>query len=129
VHLASYISFDHVFDALAILKDVFKRPFITLGMLSLLLMLPLALTSTNAWVRRLGARRWLRLHRLVYAAGIVAVLHFWWMVKRDISEPLLYAVVLALLLGWRLRERRRRLTLAAGNARAHTDLAGTRARR
>ncbi len=129
VHLASYISFDHVFDALAILKDVFKRPFITLGMLSLLLMLPLALTSTNAWVRRLGARRWLRLHRLVYAAGIVAVLHFWWMVKRDISEPLLYAVVLALLLGWRLRERRRRLTLAAGNARAHTDWAGTRARR
>ena len=93
------------------------------------LMLPLALTSTNAWVRRLGARRWLRLHRLVYAAGIVAVLHFWWMVKRDISEPLLYAVVLALLLGWRLRERRRRLTLAAGNARAHTGWAGTRVRR
>ena len=66
-------------------------------------MLPLALTSTNAWVRRLGARRWLGLHRLVYAAGIVAVLHFWWMVKRDISEPLLYAVLLALLLGWRLK--------------------------
>jgi sulfoxide reductase heme-binding subunit YedZ len=103
VHLASYISFDHVFDASAILEDVFKRPFITLGMLSLMLLLPLALTSTNAWVRRLGARRWLRLHRLVYAAAIVAVWHFWWMVKRDISEPLLYAVLLTLLLGWRLK--------------------------
>ena len=129
IHFASYVSFDHVFDVGAIFADVVKRPFITVGFVSLLLLLPLAATSTHGMVRRLGARRWNALHRLVYLIGPLAVLHFWWMVKRDISEPLLYAVVLALLLGWRLRERRRRLTLAAGNARAHTDWAGTRARR
>lgn len=101
VHFASYVSFDHVFDMGAILADVVKRPFITVGFLSLLLLLPLAATSTNGMVRRLGARRWNALHRLVYLVAPLAVLHFWWMVKRDVTEPLVYAIVLAFLLGYR----------------------------
>jgi sulfoxide reductase heme-binding subunit YedZ len=102
VHFCSYVSFDHVFDAGAILRDVIKRPFITVGFVSLLLLLPLALTSANAMVKRLGAKRWLALHRLIYLIAPLAVLHFWWMVKRDITEPVIYAVLLALLLGARL---------------------------
>lgn len=107
VHFCSYMSFDHVFDVGAILKDIVKRPFITVGFACLLLMLPLALTSANAMVRRLGARRWQALHRLVYLIAPLAVLHFWWMVKRDITEPAIYALVLAALLGMRIRGRLR----------------------
>lgn len=102
IHFASYVSFDHVFDVGAILADVVKRPFITVGFVSLLLLLPLAATSTHGMVRRLGARRWNALHRLVYLIGPLAVLHFWWMVKRDLTEPVIYALLLALLLGYRL---------------------------
>jgi len=102
VHFASYIAFDHVFDVEVILKDIVKRPFITVGFLSLLLMLPLAVTSANAMVRKLGAKRWIALHRLVYFIAPLAVLHFWWMVKRDLTEPIIYAIVLAGLLGARL---------------------------
>lgn len=102
MHFASYVSFDHVFDVSAILADVIKRPFITVGFLSLLLLVPLAVTSTNGMVRRLGAGRWSALHRLVYVIGPLAVLHYWWMVKRDLTEPIIYALVLAALLGYRL---------------------------
>lgn len=102
IHFASYVSFDHVFDVGAIFADVVKRPFITVGFVSLLLLLPLAATSTNGMVRRLGARRWNALHRLVYLIGPLAVLHFWWMVKRDLTEPVIYALLLAFLLGYRL---------------------------
>ncbi len=102
MHFASYVSFDHVFDLSAIIADVVKRPFITVGFFSLLLLIPLAVTSTNGMVRRLGARRWSSLHRLVYAIGPLAVLHYWWMVKRDLTEPIVYALVLATLLGYRL---------------------------
>ena len=105
IHFASYIAFDHVFDLEAILKDIVKRPFITVGFACLVLMLPLALTSANAMIRWLGARRWVALHRLIYLIGPLAVLHFWWMVKRDITEPAIYAIVLALLLGYRLKKR------------------------
>jgi sulfoxide reductase heme-binding subunit YedZ len=101
VHFTSYLAFDHVFDAVAILKDIVKRPFITVGFTALLLLLPLAATSTNAMVRRLGAQRWRALHRLVYPIAILGVVHFWWMVKRDITEPAIYAVLLTLLLGYR----------------------------
>ena len=107
MHFSSYISFDHVFEVGEIVKDIGKRPFITMGFVSFLLLLPLAATSTNAMVRRLGARRWLALHRLVYVIGPLAVLHFWWMVKRDLTEPIIYAAILALLLGYRLRTRSR----------------------
>ena len=99
LHVGSYVSFDQLFDPAAIVKDIAKRPFITVGFTCLVLLLPLAATSTAAMVRRLGGRRWLLLHRLVYIIGPLAVLHFWWMVKRDLTEPIIYAVVLALLLG------------------------------
>lgn len=102
VHLSSYVSFDHVFDLTEILKDIVKRPFITVGFTALVLMLPLAVTSTDKMVRRLGAKRWLTLHRLVYAIAPLGVLHFWWMVKADITEPAIYAVILAFLLGYRV---------------------------
>ena len=102
VHLASYVSFDHVFEVGEIIKDIIKRPFISVGFGALLLMLPLAITSTNAMVRRLGAARWLKLHRLISVIGPLGELHFWRMVKRDLTEPIMYALVLALLLGYRL---------------------------
>lgn len=102
VHLASYLVFDHAFDLLDIVKDIVKRPFITVGFTALVLMAPLAVTSTNAMVKRRGAKRWLALHKLVYLIAPLGVLHFWWMVKKDVSEPALYAVLLAALLGYRL---------------------------
>jgi sulfoxide reductase heme-binding subunit YedZ len=102
VHFTSYISFDHVFDVVAILKDVVKRPFITVGFTALILLIPLAVTSTNAMVRRLGAQNWRALHRLVYPIAALGVLHFWWMVKKDVTEPVIYAAVLAILLGYRM---------------------------
>lgn len=112
VHLSSYVAFDHVFDVADILKDIVQRPFITVGSAALVLMLPLALTSTDRMVRRLGAKRWRALHRLVYLIAPLGVLHFWWMVKADIREPALYAAILAGLFGYRVvaavREARRR---------------------
>jgi sulfoxide reductase heme-binding subunit YedZ len=91
-------------------KDVIKRPFITIGFTAFVLLVPLAATSTNAMVRRLGARRWQLLHRLVYVIATCGVIHFWWLVKKDITEPLVFAILLAVLLGARLvfRLRRRR---------------------
>ena len=121
VHLSSYVAFDHVFDVVEIVKDIVKRPFITVGFTALLLMLPLAITSTAAMVKRLGARRWLALHRLVYVIAPLGVLHFWWMVKADVTEPAVYALILAVLLGYRagsaLRGRSGRTLDAAGHAR------------
>jgi len=102
VHFLTWIWIDQYFDFNGIVKDVIKRPFITLGFTCLLLLIPLAVTSTNGMVKRLGARNWRRLHRLVYAIGIGGVIHYWWLVKSDIREPLLYASILALLLGLRL---------------------------
>jgi sulfoxide reductase heme-binding subunit YedZ len=107
VHLSSYVSFDHVFDVAEILKDIVKRPFITVGFTALVLLVPLAVTSTNRMVQRLGAKRWLALHRLVYVIAPLGVLHFWWMVKRDVTEPVIYALILAVLLGYRVVNRRR----------------------
>jgi sulfoxide reductase heme-binding subunit YedZ len=122
VHLSSYVAFDQVFDLTDILADIVKRPFITVGFTALVLMLPLAITSTDRMVRRLGARRWLAVHRLVYVVAPLGVLHFWWMVKADIREPALYAAILAGLLGYRLvarvREARRRRARRARGASA-----------
>jgi sulfoxide reductase heme-binding subunit YedZ len=118
VHLSSYVAFDHVFDVMEILKDIVKRPFITVGFTALVLMTPLAITSTNRMVQRLGAKRWLALHRLVYVIAPLGVLHFWWMVKRDVTEPAIYAAILAALLGYRVwartKDRRRRAKPARG---------------
>lgn len=101
LHFTTYIWWDQFFDWAAILKDIKKRPFITVGFACFVLLLPLAATSTNAMMRRLG-RRWQQLHRLVYLIGIGGVVHYWWLVKKDITQPALYALVLALLLGYRL---------------------------
>jgi sulfoxide reductase heme-binding subunit YedZ len=101
LHFLSWIWIDKVFDWNEIVKDVIKRPFITLGFACFVLLIPLAATSTNAMVRRLGGKRWRTLHRLVYAIGIGGVVHYWWLVKSDIREPLLYGAILAFLLGYR----------------------------
>jgi sulfoxide reductase heme-binding subunit YedZ len=103
LHLLTYVWLDQFFDAAAIARDIWKRPFITMGFTAFVLMLPLALTSTNAMVRRLGAVRWQRLHRLVYVVSAAGVVHYWWLVKRDITQPLIYALVLAALLLLRVR--------------------------
>jgi len=111
-HFITFIWFDHWFDAVEILKDVVKRPFVTIGFAAYLLFLPLAFTSTNAMVRRLG-RNWQRLHRLVYLLAVFGVIHFWWLVKRDLTEPAIFAAVLAGLLGARLYWRRNQAPGAA----------------
>jgi sulfoxide reductase heme-binding subunit YedZ len=111
LHLAAYLWLDQWFDLAAIWKDVLKRPYVTAGFAAMLLLVPLAATSSNGWVRRLGGRNWQRLHRLVYAVAALAVLHFWWQkaAKNDVGEPFVYALVIALLLGVRvLRWARRR---------------------
>lgn len=103
LHFTTYIWFDQWFDLSDIVRDVIKRPFITVGFTAFVLLLPLAITSNNAMVRRLG-RRWQPLHRLVYLIVVLAILHFWWKKagKNDIGEPMLYAAVVAMLLGTRL---------------------------
>lgn len=102
LHLVCYLWVDQSLDWLAIGKDILKRPFITMGMLAFVLLLPLAITSSNQAVRHLGGRRWQALHRIVYLIAIAAVLHFWWLVKIDTRVPLYYALTLAVLLGLRL---------------------------
>ena len=110
LHFLSYSGFDMGFDVADIVIDIAKRPFILVGSLALLLLTPLAATSFNAAVRALGAKRWQRLHRLVYAVAGLAILHFFWMRagKNDFAEVAVYAALLALLLGWRLRKLRPR---------------------
>lgn len=108
-HLVSWLWLDQWFDPAAIWKDVLKRPYITVGFAALLLLVPLAVTSTDGWVRRLGGRNWQRLHRLVYLIAPLAILHFWWQksAKNDIGEPLVYALIVGMLLGVRLWRRLR----------------------
>jgi sulfoxide reductase heme-binding subunit YedZ len=101
VHLVSYLAFDRLFEFDEIGQDIAKRPFITLGMVAFALMVPLAMTSTRGWIRRLG-RRWQALHRLVYLSAMAAALHFIWKVKVVVGEPIYYAAVLAVLLMFRL---------------------------
>jgi sulfoxide reductase heme-binding subunit YedZ len=100
-HFTVYAWLDQGLDLPAIGEDIVKRPYITLGMLALLLLVPLAITSTNRMMRKLG-RRWQRLHRLAYVIALLGVWHFWWQVKKDIREPLLYAGIFAVLMAWRL---------------------------
>ena len=100
LHLAAYLGLDLRGYWTQIFEEIVKRPYITVGFSAWLLLVPLAITSTKGWIKRLG-RNWGRMHKLVYAVGVLAVLHFWWLVKSDIREPLLYASILALLLGWR----------------------------
>lgn len=101
LHFITYIWLDQFFDLSGIYKDVIKRPFITIGFAAFVLLLPLAITSTNAMRKKLG-RRWQMLHRLIYPIAILAVLHYWLLVKQDVTQPLIYAAVLCVLLGYRV---------------------------
>ena len=118
-HFLVYLVLDQGLAWGTVLEDIGKRPFITVGFLALVLLVPLAVTSTNRWVRRLGFARWQRLHRLAYGAAALGVVHFVWRVKADATEPLLYGAVLALLLAIRggeaIRKRRARAAVAARN--------------
>lgn len=101
LHLMTYLWLDQFFVWDDIVRDIAKRPFITVGFLGFVLLVPLAVTSTKGMMRRLG-RNWARLHRLVYLVGIAGVLHYWWLVKADVREPLIYALVLVVLLALRV---------------------------
>ena len=105
LHFLTYAGLDQRFDPPVIVEDIVERPFITIGFTAFLLLIPLALTSTNAMIRRLG-RRWQKLHRLVYLIAILGVVHFYWQVKLDTLEALIYAAILAVLLGSRLKGRK-----------------------
>jgi len=102
LHFLTYLGPDQSFDFASMLKDVAKRPFITMGFAAFVLMIPLALTSTAGWIRRLGGRRWQTLHRLIYVSAICGVIHYYWLVKSAVLRPLTYAAIVAVLLLWRL---------------------------
>jgi methionine sulfoxide reductase heme-binding subunit len=102
LHLSTYLVFDQSLSADEIAKDIAKHPWVLVGFTAFLCLLPLAVTSTTGWVRRLGGKRWQRLHRLTYVAACAAVLHYFWLVKKDIRAPLVYGVILLVLLGTRV---------------------------
>ncbi|MDI1243294.1 MAG: sulfoxide reductase heme-binding subunit YedZ [bacterium] len=116
LHLTTYSVFDRSLSIPAIVADVAQRPFIAIGMAALLMLIPLAVTSTNGWVKRLGGKKWARLHKLTYVAAILGVIHFWMIVKSDIFYPALFGLVLAGLLVYRLVPRRKpQLPLASAS--------------
>jgi methionine sulfoxide reductase heme-binding subunit len=102
LHFTTYFWLDKFFDFHEIVKDVGKRPFITVGFTAFVLMIPLAITSTKGWIRRLGGKNWNLLHRLIYFSAIAGVIHYYWLVKADTTKPREYAIVLGILLGYRL---------------------------
>ena len=116
LHFTTYLWFDKLFDVHEIWKDVYKRPFITVGFLAFTLLIPLAITSTAGWIRRLGGRRWRILHRAIYISAVCGVIHYYWLVKSAVVRPLTYAAIVAVLLAWRVGEwlLRRRRTANAG---------------
>jgi sulfoxide reductase heme-binding subunit YedZ len=110
LHLTTYLVFDQSLSVDEILMDIVKHPWVLVGFTAFLCLVPLAITSTKGWVRRLGGKRWQRLHRLVYVAAVAGVLHYFWLVKKDVQAPLLYGLVLLVLLGtrvWLVRGRTR----------------------
>lgn len=102
LHFVTYIWLDKFFDVHEMLVDIAKRKFITIGLTAFILLIPLAITSTSGWIRRLGGKRWQALHRLIYLSAIAGVIHYLWLVKADIREPLKYATILAILLVYRV---------------------------
>jgi sulfoxide reductase heme-binding subunit YedZ len=102
LHLMTYIWFDRAFNLKSAVQDIINRPFIAVGLAAFLIMVPLAITSTNKMIKRLGGKRWSLLHKTVYLAGILGALHFWLLVKSDTRLPIRFAIVLAFLLGYRL---------------------------
>jgi sulfoxide reductase heme-binding subunit YedZ len=108
LHLTTYLVFDQLLSVSEIIKDIKKHPWVLVGFTGFLCLVPLAVTSTNGWIRRLGGKRWQQLHRLVYVAAAAGVLHYLWLVKKDVSAPLSYGAVLVVLLAsrlWLTRER------------------------
>lgn len=123
LHFTTFLWFDHFFDVAEMLKDVVKRPFITVGFAAFVLLIPLAITSTNGMVKRLGGKHWQRLHRLIYVIASLGILHYWWMKagKHDFEQPIIFgAIVAALLLvrifwAWQKRSKENALTASVGN--------------
>jgi sulfoxide reductase heme-binding subunit YedZ len=119
LHFLTYLGPDQSFDLAAIWKDIAKRPFITVGFAAFVLLIPLAITSTAGWIRRLGGRRWQMLHRAIYISAICGVIHYYWLVKSAVLRPLTYGAIVAVLLLWRLGDwliRRSRAIPAAAKA-------------
>ena len=102
LHFTTYIWLDKFFDVAEMIKDVEKRRFITVGFTAFVLMIPLALTSTAGWIRRLGGKRWQMIHRAIYCSAIAGVIHYYWLVKSDVRKPLFYGALVFLLLAWRV---------------------------
>lgn len=102
LHFSTWLGVDRYFEWNLILDDIGKRPFITVGFTGFVLMIPLAITSTAGWIRRLGGKRWQKLHRLVYVSAVAGVIHYYWLVKSDVRKPVEYGFIVALLLGWRI---------------------------
>jgi sulfoxide reductase heme-binding subunit YedZ len=102
LHFLTYLGPDQAFDLAAMWKDVAKRPFITVGFAAFISLIPLAITSTAGWIRRIGGKRWQMLHRLIYFAAVCGVIHYYWLVKSDVRKPLFYGALVAILLAWRL---------------------------
>jgi sulfoxide reductase heme-binding subunit YedZ len=102
LHFLTYLGPDQSFNLAGMWKDVAKRPYITVGFTAFVLLIPLAITSTTAWIRRLGGKRWQMLHRLIYFAAVCGVIHYYWLVKSDVRKPLFYGTLVAILLLWRL---------------------------
>ncbi|MDB5919967.1 MAG: Protein-methionine-sulfoxide reductase heme-binding subunit MsrQ [Massilia sp.] len=104
LHFMTFLWFDHFFDVAEMWKDVLKRPFITVGFIAFVLLIPLAATSTNGMIRRLGGKRWQWLHRLIYIIAPLGILHFWWMkaAKHNFQQPIIFGVIVAVLLGLRI---------------------------
>lgn len=107
VHLGIYAGLDMELNAADVVEDVVEHPYVTIGFATWLLLVPLAVTSTKGWIRRLGGRRWNRLHQLVYVVAVTGTIHYLWAVKKDTLRPFTYALVFAVLLGWRVWARRR----------------------
>ena len=105
LHFLTYIGPDQSFDLAAMWKDVEKRRYITVGFLGFVLLIPLAITSTAGWIRRLGGKRWQMLHRSIYGAATCGVIHYYWLVKSDVRDPLFYGALVSILLLWRLGDR------------------------
>lgn len=128
LHFSTWIGLDKFFELAEMLHDVRKRPFITVGFTGFALMVPLAVTSTAGWIRRLGGKRWQMLHRLIYASAVAGVVHYYWLVKSDVRKPVLYGAVVTLLLTYRagvwLSRRRGRLVLQRASQEHFTTAEG-----
>ncbi len=127
LHFTIYVVLDQELAFHSVIADVAKRPYITIGFAALLMLIPLAITSTNRMMRRLG-RRWQKLHRLIYVIAVLGVWHYYWQVKRDVREPLLYVAILAVLLGYRyVRWRRQRVRASEARTRERSQVTSTSA--